>query len=125
MTSFKTISANEPYVIGLVGGIASGKTSVAKRLVSLGAGHVDCDKLAHLVYKKDSEVFDKIVKHFGTEVIGENGEIDRKHLGVLVFNDEQQLKHLESLVWTAMLDLALEKINDYYKEGMFNMVKDK
>lgn len=55
-----------PYVIGLTGGIASGKTSVCRRLEKLGAGVIDCDKLGHLAYLPGTDAFQDVVKEFGT-----------------------------------------------------------
>ncbi len=74
--------------MGLTGGIASGKSSIARRLERLGAAIVDCDKLGHLAYSKDSDCFRQIVETFGQDVVNQDtGEVDRKKLGPKVFGN--------------------------------------
>ncbi|XP_033226288.1 bifunctional coenzyme A synthase [Belonocnema kinseyi] len=74
-----------PYVIGLTGGIASGKSSIAEKLERLGAGHVNCDKIAHDLYAPGRECYNLIVEHFGPGILNSEGAIDRKALGNIVF----------------------------------------
>ena len=79
---------SRPYVIGLTGGSASGKSTMSLRLADMGAGVVDCDRLGHAAYQVGTECFEKIANEFGRKtVIGENGEIDRAALGQIVFSD--------------------------------------
>lgn len=78
----------KPYIIGLTGGIASGKSAISKRLNNLGAAHIDCDKVAHELYKAGKPCFEAICKTFGDKVIGEDGEINRKVLGGIVFGNK-------------------------------------
>ena len=66
-----------PYLIGLTGGSASGKSSVAKRMSGLGWGVVDCDKLGHAAYTPRSEAFKAIVKEWGQAVVADDGSINR------------------------------------------------
>ena len=86
-----------PYVIGLVGGSASGKTSVGKRLIALGAGVVDCDKLAHKAYDKGTQCYEQLVKNFGEGVLDESGNINRRILGEKVFGSSEKKSVLENL----------------------------
>lgn len=76
-----------PYVIGLTGGIASGKSGVAKWLSQLGAKIIDCDKIGHEVYRPGKPCYKELLKEFGEGIMAETGEIDRKTLGGIVFND--------------------------------------
>lgn len=78
----------KPYIIGLTGGIASGKSSVANKLENLGAGIVNCDKIAHDLYEPGKHCYNLIVEHFGKEMLAANGFINRVALGNLVFNDK-------------------------------------
>lgn len=78
----------KPYIIGLTGGIASGKSSVAEKLQKLGASLVNCDKLAHDLYVPGRVCFHKIIEHFGSSILNPDGFIDRKALGNIVFNDK-------------------------------------
>lgn len=82
----------EPYVIGLTGGIASGKSSVAEKLQSLGAGIVHCDKLAHQLYEPGQTCFNIVKDLFGNNILNENGKIDRKKLGDIVFHNKVKIK---------------------------------
>uniref|UniRef100_A0A7S1UDJ4 SRCR domain-containing protein n=1 Tax=Phaeomonas parva TaxID=124430 RepID=A0A7S1UDJ4_9STRA len=87
------------YVIGLVGQSGSGKSTAAKMLTQKGCELVNADEIGHDSYKKGSECYDKIVSRFGQDVVAPSGEIDRRALGSLVFNDDRNRKALESLVW--------------------------
>lgn len=78
----------KPYIIGLTGGIASGKSSVAEKMEKLGAGLVNCDKLAHSLYLPGTDCFQKIVEHFGSSILNSDGSINRKLLGDIVFNNK-------------------------------------
>ena len=79
---------SRPYLIGLTGGSASGKSTMARRFSDLGAGVVDCDGLGHTAYQPGTECFEKVADAFGRQtVIGANGEIDRAALGRIVFAD--------------------------------------
>nr|CAG4640966.1 EOG090X0864 [Eulimnadia texana] len=99
-----------PYVIGLTGGIASGKTSIAKRLQDLGARVVPCDQLGHRAYKKGTNCYQGLVEHFGAQILDSDEEIDRKKLGPIVFQNKAELQKLNSLVWPEIRRLYLEEI---------------
>ncbi|KAI4457241.1 dephospho-coa kinase-related [Holotrichia oblita] len=100
----------KPYIIGLTGGICSGKSGVGRRLSELGAYHIDCDKVAHFVYEPGKPAYDKIVEAFGKGVVAENGEINRKEIGAIVFKDSKQLEKLNSIVWPAIVEEIQERI---------------
>ncbi len=89
-------------VIGLTGGIASGKSLVTEQLAKRGATVIDADKVGHAAYLKGSETFDAVVAEFGEEIVGADGEIDRKALGGKVFGDPAARRRLEGIVWPAM-----------------------
>jgi len=86
------------YVIGLTGGIASGKSTVLKEFKKLGAEIIDSDKISHKILEKNRDVFKKIVKHFGKGILTRGGKIDRKKLGKIVFSDKNKLKLLEKII---------------------------
>lgn len=81
----------KPYIIGLIGGIASGKTTLIEKVRKYGAGYVNCDEIAHDLYLPGKECFQAIVTHFGTGILNADGFIDRKALGDIVFNDQVYL----------------------------------
>ncbi|CAG9773804.1 unnamed protein product [Ceutorhynchus assimilis] len=93
---------NKPYVIGLTGGIASGKSGVATHLHNLGAAVIDCDKIAHRMYSRDGPSFQKVIDQFGNDIINFDGEIDRRMLGDKVFNKPVELKKLTDILWPEM-----------------------
>ena len=92
-------------VIGLTGGIASGKSTAARHLGERGATVIDADKLGHRAYDPDTPGFDKVVAEFGLDVV-DDGKIDRKALGAKVFGDPAALKRLTDIVWPEILQLA-------------------
>ena len=97
-------------VIGLTGGIAGGKSLVSQQLVERGAVVIDADKLGHEAYRKGSETFRAVVEAFGEEVIGGDGEIDRKALGAKVFAEPEARRRLEAIVWPAMRSMMEERL---------------
>ena len=94
---------SRPYVIGLTGNIATGKSMVGEMLVRLGAEHIDADRLAHEVMARGTPVWSEILDHWGPEVLQPDGEIDRRKLGEIVFRDPQALAKLECVVHPAVI----------------------
>lgn len=97
-------------VIGLTGGIASGKSVVSAMIGAEGAVVIDADKVGHEAYRRGSGCYDEVVAAFGPDVVGADGEIDRKALGAKVFGDRERRKRLEGIVWPWMrrtMDLRL------------------
>ena len=113
-----------PYIIGLTGGSASGKSSICRKLEQLGAGVIDCDKLGHAAYIPGTVAFNKIVQEFGHKVVGEDGQINRKVLGSIVFGEKGKLEKLNSLVWPEIGRLASEEIGKRFGEGRKVVVLD-
>src|SRR5262245_39040565 len=87
-----------PPVIGLTGGIGSGKSTVAAILGELGAHVIDADRVGHEVYLPGTEGFTRVVEAFGPGVVGADGAIDRGALGKIVFADPAALARLNALV---------------------------
>ena len=100
-------------VIGLTGGIASGKSVVSQMLAERGALVIDADKVGHEAYRHGSGCYDAVVEAFGKDVVGADGEIDRKALGAKVFAEPALRNRLEGIVWPWMretMDSRLAKI---------------
>lgn len=106
-----------PYVLGLTGGIASGKSAICKRLEGLGAGTVDCDKLGHQAYAKGTLGYDKVVSTFGSGILNSDGEVNRRALGAIVFSDETNMQTLNKIVWPEIAKLATEEVKKFGAEG--------
>lgn len=104
-------------VIGLTGGIASGKSLVSEQLAKRGAIIIDADKVGHRSYLKGTDTFDQVVAAFGEDVVGDDGEIDRKVLGGQVFGDPEARRKLESIVWPAIRTMIHEQLDNLRKEG--------
>ncbi len=90
--------AMNKYIIGLTGNVATGKSVVRLMLEHLGAYSIDADKLTHKLYSKKAPAYAPVVKHFGQWILDSTGEINRKKLGQIVFNDPNALKALEEIV---------------------------
>ena len=97
---------NNFYLIGLVGTIGSGKSTVRKMLEELGAYSIDADALAHVVLRRGTPTWREVVNTFGTDILKFNGRIDRRKLGARVFPDPQSLAKLETLVHPAVRTLT-------------------
>lgn len=85
-------------MVGLTGGIGSGKSTVAELLAERGAHVIDADRVAHEVYAPGTLGFERIVERFGDDIVGEDGTIDRARLGALVFRDKDALADLNGIV---------------------------
>ncbi|MBC9935243.1 MULTISPECIES: dephospho-CoA kinase [unclassified Leucobacter] len=93
-------------LIGLTGGIASGKSTIARRLAEHGAVHLDADQLARDVVAPGTPALAQIARRFGRGIITGDGELDRAALGALVFSDGSALEDLESIVHPAVQELT-------------------
>ena len=94
--------------VGLTGGVASGKSTVATMLEELGAVIIDADALAREVVAKGTPGLEAVVQEFGEELLGAEGELDRPAMGRLVFGDEQARKRLEAIVHPLVFERIVE-----------------
>jgi len=90
-----------PMKIGLTGGVACGKSTVAKLFAELGARVIDADKIVHELYRKGEPVHEELVKRFGKEILGADGEIDRRRLAAMAF-EGGRVQELNSIVHPAV-----------------------
>lgn len=98
-------------VIGITGGVGSGKSEVLSFLSDReGAVVCQADLVAKELQKKGTKCFDEIIEHFGTSILAEDGELDRKALGEIVFHDEKELLALNAIVHPAVEDRIRELI---------------
>ena len=104
-------------IIGLAGGIGSGKSTVADFLREVGAVTVGLDKVGHEVLKQDS-VRDQLVNEFGREILGAGGDIDRQLLGNIVFNNPEALMKLNAIVHPAIDTIVSEKTAKCRQQGV-------
>ena len=99
------------FVIGLTGGIGTGKTYVSGLLKDSGAAIVNADLLGHEVYAPQSEGWHAVVDTFGEQIVADNGEIDRRDLGGIVFSDENALLQLNAIMHPRIYALAEQRLN--------------
>jgi dephospho-CoA kinase len=104
-------------VIGLTGGIGTGKTEVTHVLRELGAVVFESDKLAHSSYEPGTEAHGQIVSCFGEEVLSDSGFVDRNALGKIVFADSARRRELEEIVWPATRKLTLALLKEEENRG--------
>ena len=97
-------------VIGLTGGIASGKSTVSEILSGLGAHVIDADKVGHQIYLPDTEAWKDIVATFGEDILLSDRTVNRPKLGQIVFNDKEALKKLNQIVHPRMYKRFEEEI---------------
>ena len=86
--------------IALTGGIGSGKSSALFEFQKLGAEIIDSDKISHMLMMRGGAAYNEVVAEFGREILGGDGEIDRKKLAKIVFSDEKKLKRLNKITHT-------------------------
>ncbi|HCY7338677.1 TPA: dephospho-CoA kinase [Staphylococcus aureus] len=110
-------------VIGLTGGIASGKSTVSELLSVFGFKVVDADKAAREAVKKGSKGLAQVREVFGDEAIDENGEMNRRYMGDLVFNHPEKRLELNAIIHPIVRDIMEEEKQEYLKQG-YNVIMD-
>jgi dephospho-CoA kinase len=90
----------KPFVlrVGLTGGIATGKSTVARIFATLGATILDADEIAHRLVDKGAPAYDAVAKAFGEEILARDGAIDRSRLGRIIISDPEKRAVLESIL---------------------------
>lgn len=111
-------------LIGLTGGIASGKSTVAARFAAEGVAIIDADVLAREVVAGGTEGFDAVVERFGEQVVGADGQLDRPALGRTVFGDEAARRDLEGIIHPRVRAATLERIAELDAAGADAVVHD-
>ena len=111
-------------VIGLAGGIGSGKSSVSGMLRNLGAIIIDADKLGHEVYLPGTDGLREVVAEFGEDILSSNGEVDRRILGSKVFGSPEAMTKLNSIVWPNIKNKVTEIIEENSRLGTEVLVLD-
>lgn len=109
-------------VIGLTGGTGSGKSTVAAYLKEKGCHIIDADKISRELTAKGGEALGAIMSAFGQDVFFEDGSLDRKKLGTIVFNDTQKLKILEEIITRKVIELTLQRIAKLKVQGNESIV---
>ena len=103
--------------IGLTGGIGSGKSAASGILGILGAGLIDADLVGHASYRSGTEGFEKVTKAFGNDLIGDDGEIDRKKLGPIVFSEPDNLNKLNAILHPIIYSMIKTELTNMENSG--------
>ncbi len=104
-------------IIGVTGGIASGKSAVARMFQDLGAVVVSADVLAREIVRTGSETLERIAERFGDQFILRDGQLDRKALGELIFSDDRARADLNALTHPAIAALAKRRLREAEEQG--------
>ena len=105
-------------VIGITGGIGTGKSTVSGFLAELGAAVIDADKLGHELLQPHSDAWPDLVSAFGRDILNTGDQIDRAKLGQIVFGNPQALQKLNDIMHPRMYQLAAERIEGLRKQGV-------
>jgi dephospho-CoA kinase len=103
-------------VVGLTGGVATGKSLVAEELKRLGAELIDADAVSREITVKGSPAYDDILKEFGPGIMAADGSIDRKALGRIVFRDPEKLARLNALTHPRIIERIKREIESLKKK---------
>ena len=113
-----TPASRTARVVGLTGGIGSGKSTVAAMLGSLGAFVVDCDGLGRQVIEPHGRAYARVVDRFGPDIVRDDGQIDRGALAAIVFRDENELAALNAISHPAIDAEIADRIADAAPDQM-------
>jgi dephospho-CoA kinase len=114
--------ARKFLLVGLTGGIATGKSTVSEILRGLGAEIIDADQLARDVVEPDQPALRGIVAEFGRDVVSPDGRLDRKRLGAIVFADPERRKRLEALTHPAIRARFQARLDELATRGFAGIV---
>jgi len=98
-------------IIGVTGGIATGKSTIAEMLGQLGAKVIDVDRVAHRFLKRGTIAWRKVVDEFGDEILNKNLVINRKRLGKIIFANKDKQKRLEKIIHPLVIEAVKKKIS--------------
>ncbi len=102
-------------VIGLTGGIASGKSTISNMLMDMEIPVIDADVIARDVVKPETDTLKRLVQKFGEDILNIDGTLNRKELSNIVFNDRESLKQLNLIIHPAIKNAIMNKLNEYKK----------
>ena len=105
-------------IIGLTGGIGSGKSTVSQFLSELGAVVIDTDRVGHEAFKSGTIAWQQVVSVFGKQIVDTDGNIDRKKLGEIIFNDPPARLKLEQIMHPAIYEIVKAQIEEYRRQGV-------
>lgn len=111
-------------IIGLTGGIASGKSTISAMLKELGAAVIDVDLVGRDVLCQGGNAYNKTIEHFGREILMQDGRVNRKKLGNIVFSDSEKLKLLNQITHPAIIQNVRDIIKEVQEQNKKVVVVD-
>jgi dephospho-CoA kinase len=99
-------------VVGILGGIGSGKSTVANQFANLGCAVIEADKIAHEIINNE-DIIDSISSVFGDDILSSNGMIDRSKLAARVFDDTERLDKLQAIVHPPVIEACEQLLTQY------------
>lgn len=111
-------------IVGLTGGIASGKSTISQMILELGFPIVDADIVAREVVEIGEDTYTKLLESFGKEILHEDKTLNRQALGNIIFHDEEKRLHLNSIMHPAIRQRIQQKKNKYLEEGLHTVFLD-
>jgi len=105
-------------VIGLTGGIGTGKSTVSQFLAELGAVILDADKVGHDMLKPGTEAWREVVAAFGNQILNPDGEINRRRLGEIVFGNPESLSQLNQITHPRIAGMVKAQLEEYQRQGV-------
>lgn len=111
-------------VIGLTGGIASGKSTVSMLLKQKGAAIIDADEIAKEIMQPGKPAWTEVVEHFGKGILREDGNIDRKKLAQIVFSDEKELETLNRITHPRIVEEIKRRLKSFREKNESVVVVD-
>ncbi len=112
------MTANKrPYIVGLTGGIASGKSAAADYLATLGAAVIDADAISHQLTAKNGDALPAILEQFGEAVFYPDGNLNRRALANIIFSDARQRQSLEAIIHPMVQNHMLQAIDEAQQKG--------
>lgn len=111
-------------IIGLTGGIASGKSTVSSMFNDFNIPVIDADQIARDVVRPGEEAYEKIIAQFGSNILRPDRTLDRKKLGSIVFADNKRRQQLNNIVHPAIRQKMLQQRDEYVRDGKSSVVLD-
>ncbi len=111
-------------ILGVTGGVATGKSTIAGMLRQLGAVVIDADRISHRFLRRGTPSWQKVVDEFGDEILNKNLVINRKRLGKIIFADKDKRKRLERIIHPLVIETVKRKITQAIKKEQRIIVID-
>ncbi|HEX78944.1 MAG TPA: dephospho-CoA kinase [Dehalococcoidia bacterium] len=109
-------------IIGITGGIGSGKSTVAGFLAEMGAVVIDADDIGHEILEKDGEARRQVIDTFGQSIVAHDGSVDRKKLGDFVFGNNEALLRLNEIMHPEIDKVVEVRLKEYRRQGVDRVV---